>query len=79
MTKPDHLHSRGTLAFPSHLEFRLVSAFLQSPLVLMETQCPSDQKGDSPGLGFIRILVDSSSLRWTEEALPTTMLHTDLV
>lgn len=79
MTKPDHLHSRVTLAFLSHLDFHLVSAFLQSPLVLMEIQCPSDQKGDIPGLGFIRVLVDPSSIRWAGEALLTTMLHTDLV
>lgn len=79
MTKADHLHSRVTLAFPSHLEFHLLSAFLQSPLVLMEIQCPSDQKGDILGLGFIRVLKDPSSIRWTGEALPATMIHTDLV
>lgn len=74
MTKADHQHSRVTLAFPSHLELHLASTFLKSPLVLMEIQCPSDQKGDILGLGFIRVLEDSSSVRWIGGALQTTKL-----
>ncbi|KAL6066095.1 hypothetical protein STEG23_006759, partial [Scotinomys teguina] len=38
------------------------------PLVLMEIQCLSDQKGDSPGLGFISVLMDPSPIRLLQTA-----------
>lgn len=79
MTKPDHQHSQVALAFPSHLEVSLASAFLQSPLVLMEIQCPSDQKENIVGLCFIRILMDLPSIRWIGRALLTTMVQTGLL
>lgn len=75
MTKPDHQHSRVTLAFPSHLEVSLDFAFLQSPLVLMEIQCLSDQKGDNVGLCFIRVLMDPSSIRCVGRAFLTTLIQ----
>lgn len=79
MTKPDHQHSQVTLAFLSHLEVSLASAFLQSPLVLMEIQCPSDQKEDIVGLCFIRVLMGPSSVRWIGRALLTTMVQAGLL
>lgn len=78
MTKPDHQHSRVTLAFSSHLEVSLASALLQSPLVLMEIQCPSDQKEDILRLCFIRVLMDPSSIKWIGRALLTTMVQDGL-
>lgn len=79
MTKPDHQHSQVTLAFPSHLEGSLTCAFLKSPLALMEIQCPSDQKADSPGLCFIRVLMDPTSIRWIGRALQPTVVQAGLL